>query len=48
MVDNDRKLRKYFDKHRANMQADIFCNAHEIKESPDLKAFFEMLANCQN
>jgi len=41
MVDNDGKLREYFDRHRAGMQADMFCNDYEIRESPDLKDFFE-------
>ncbi|MEZ4525537.1 MAG: site-specific DNA-methyltransferase [Desulfobacterales bacterium] len=48
LVDNDRKLTEYFDKHKANMQTDMFLDKYEIKENPDLNDFLETVMNCQN
>jgi len=48
MVDNDIKLTEYFNKHKANMQTDMFRKSYEIKESPDLNEFFETVTKYQN
>ena len=48
MVDNDMKLTEYFNKHKANMQTDMFLDNYEIKEHPDLNVFFETVMKYQN
>jgi site-specific DNA-methyltransferase (adenine-specific) len=48
MIDNDIKLIEYFNKHRADIQPDMFRNDYEIKEYPDLNDFFEIVTNHQN